>query len=296
MGTRPARHVRVTTLPAFTLVARPIETALLGVRLDRRVYQLRIGGCHREADLSHVAAGQALLDPSPTVATVRRLENSRVGAAGEQRPDVAPPLVRRGVHHVRVRRIELHVGDTRVLVDLQDRDPRLAAIGRLVHAPLPAGRPQRAFGGNQHDVSVPRIDEDLSDVFRPFEPHPLPRPSGVAAAIHSVSPAEVPAAHVLAGPDPYDVRVGWVEGHDTDRIGRLFIEHGLPRRAGVGCLPQPARAHCDVPRAAIPGIDGDVGDAAAHEGRTDAAKREPTYGLRDRFLFRGLRDHAIGSG
>src|SRR5688500_7226491 len=118
---------------------------------------------------------------------------------------MAPPLVTGGIDDIGVRWIEFEIGDAGVLVDRERLGPGGAAVGRAIDAALSARGPQRPFRGNESHITVARIDQDAADVFGLLQPHALPRPPRVAALVDTVAPADVPAAHVLAGADPDDL-------------------------------------------------------------------------------------------
>jgi hypothetical protein len=124
-------------------------------------------------------------------------------------------------------------------------------------------------------------------VLRPGKAHPLPGAAGVAAAVDAVPPADMAPTDVLAGADPDHVGVGGVESDLADRVGGLVFENGRPGGAGVGGLPDSARAGGHVPEARNGGVDRDVGKAAAHQVGADAAERQRGGGL-GQWGFRGL--------
>ena len=226
----------------------------------------------READLPHVAGGQADRQLAPGLAGVGGLVDARVGTAAHERRDGTPALVGRGVDDVRVRRVELDAGDAGVLVDLERDRPGGAAIRRLVEPAFAAGRPERPFGGDVDDVRVARVDEDARDVLGLAQTHVRPRLAAVQALVDAVADADVAAADVLTRADPDRVRVGRVERDAADRVGGLAVEDRRPRRAGVLRLPHAARADGHVPDVALLRVDGDVADAARHDGRPDVAE------------------------
>ena len=157
--------------------------------------------------------------------------------------------------------------------------PGLAAVGRLVEAALAAGGPERSLRGDVDDVRVARIDDDLGDVLGLLEAHVRPALAAVEAAVDAVAVADVAAADVLAGADPDDVR----GRSDRSSRSRSSTSPGRRRSASRSCRrwsvfqtpPEPDR---HVPGALVVGIDGDVGDAARHQRRSDAAQLEALEG------------------
>ena len=130
-------------------------------------------------------------------------------------------------------------------------------------------------------------------MLRPGKAHPLPGAAGVAAAVDPVPPADMAPADVLPGADPDHVGVFGVESDLADRVGGLVLENGRPGGAGVGGLPDPARAGGHVPGARNGGMDRDIGDAAAHQAGADAAQRQRGGGLGQRG-FGGLGGLGVG--
>ncbi len=207
------------------------------------------------------------------------------------------PLVGGGVDHVGVVGGELEIGDPGVLVDGEARRPGGPAVGRSGTRPglLPPtraalrrrpGRPCRPRGST-------RIRPMCSDLASPIR---LPGPAGVPAPIDAGPPSDVPAADVLAGADPDDVRIGRLERDLADRVGGLLVEDRRQGHAAVGGLPDPARPGRHVPRAGNPRVHGDVGDPPAGQRRADPAQGERGGGLGDRGIRRLSPDRAGQGG
>ena len=144
----------------------------------------------------------------------------------------------------------------------------------LVEAALAAFGPERALGRDVDDVGVARVDEDPADVLGLGEAHVRPGLAAVEALVDAVAETDVAAADVLARAHPDGLGIRRVEGDAADRIGRLGVEDGRPGRAGVLGLPDAARADRDVPGVPLLGMNGDVADAAGHDGRADVAEGE----------------------
>ena len=108
-----------------------------------------------------------------------------------------------------------------------------------------------------------------------------PRLAAVGRLVDAGAPRR--AAHVvrLAGADPHDVGVRRRDGDGADGSGADRVEDRRPRDAGVGRLPHAARRGGGVDHAADAAArrlgvvgDRDVGDAAAHDGRSDRPEDE----------------------
>ena len=118
-------------------------------------------------------------------------------------------------------------------------------------------------------------------MFGSREPHVLPGAAAVAAPVDPVAPRYMPAAHVFTRTDPHNVRIGRVDRDVADGIGGVIVEDRGPGGARVRGLPDAAGSDRDVPGGRVVGVDGDVGDAAAHQGRADSAEREAGGGFGD---------------
>ena len=79
--------------------------------VDDGVDRVRRRRRHRQADLPHVASRQAHRDLTPCGAGIGGLVDARLGAAVNERPLMAPALVGRGIQHVGIARIHVHLVD-----------------------------------------------------------------------------------------------------------------------------------------------------------------------------------------
>src|SRR6185295_12882056 len=195
---RAVRDVVAALLPTAAGVGRAEEAAGLADGLDDGVDGVRLRRREGEADAPHVLLGQAGGELLPGGAAVGGPVDAALGAAVDQGPDVAAPLVGGGVEHVGVARVHHHVGDAGVLADRQHLLPGLAAVGGLVEAAVAARRPQRALGRHVDGVRVAGIDEDLADVLGTLEPDVLPTLAAVDRLVDAVAVGDAALAVVLA--------------------------------------------------------------------------------------------------
>ncbi len=275
------RAVVGALLPGLAAVLRAEGAGRLvgGGGLDERVDGVGLGGRDREADAAHLVLRQAARDLAPALAAVGRLVEARLGAAVDQREDVAPPLPRGGEQHVGIARVHDDVAHARVLADREHGRPGLAAVRRLVEAAVAAGRPERALRRDVDGVAVLRVDQDPADVLGALEPHVLPALAAVLALVDAVAVADAALRVVLAAAHPDDARVPGVDRDAADRGGALAVEDRRPAGAGILGAPDAARGDRDEPAPLVGGIDGEVGDAAAGDGRPDAAQGQPGPGV-----------------
>ena len=117
-------------LPGLAPVRRAVGAARLGGGggLDERVDGVGIGRGDREADATQLLFRQAARDLAPGLAAVGRLVQARLGAATDQREDVAATLPGAREQHVGVARVHHDVADAGVLGDREHGRPGLAAV------------------------------------------------------------------------------------------------------------------------------------------------------------------------
>ncbi len=206
---------------------------------------------------------QPLLELLPVLAAVHGLVDRRLRPAVDQREDVPAPLVARRVHRVGIARVDPHLVDARVLGDVEDALPALAAVGRLVEAAVAAVGPERTLRGHEDLARVARVDDDPADVLRILQADVLPRLPAVVGPVDAVAVRHRALAVVLAAPDPDDERVLRIDREAADRVGALLVEDRLEARAVVRRLPD------------APGRRRDVEGVAPRRGRR-SPRRAPT--------------------
>ena len=100
--------------------------------------------------------------------------------------------------------------------------------------------------------------------------------------LHTPSPHDVRLAVVrLAGADPDDVGIRLRDGDVADREQPLVLEQRRERRAIARRLPHAAVRRADVPDRRVLFVDGEIGDAPRHGGRTDRSEVQLLELLRD---------------
>src|SRR5439155_3934293 len=100
----------------------------------------------------------------------------------------------------------------------------------------------------------------------------FPRSAAIVTFVHAVTVGDGSLRIALAGPDPDDVGMLRVDGDPADRVGALFVEDRLPRRAAIGRLPDAAGCRADEDHGAVGRVDGDGHDAAGGDGGTDGSR------------------------
>src|SRR5258708_3195211 len=127
-----------------------------------------------------------------------------------------------------------------------------------------------AFCSDEDAIRIFGIDEDGGDLLRVAQAEMLPGLAAVAGFVNAVAGREIWALETFAAPDVQNIGVGWRDGNRADRAGRLVVENGLPRVAGVGCPPN-ASVHCSHVEDIRLARDAGDGDGAAAAERPDAA-------------------------
>src|SRR2546430_12235370 len=106
-------------------------------------------------------------------------------------PGVPLPLPHRREQHLRVARLHHEIGAPGRVVHEQHLVPGLAAVVGAIHAPVGAGRPGVAYGGDEHDVGVRGIDDDTRDLSDLAQPPELPALAGVGRVVDAVAVDDV---------------------------------------------------------------------------------------------------------
>ena len=173
------------------------------------------------------------VQPRPAHAGIGALPQAAARPAAVEAEGGSPPLIGRGVEHVRIRRIDGDVGGTGVVVDLQRARPGRAAVGGPVDAAIAARSPDRSLRGHVGDGRVRRVQRDPADVPAGPQSDVGPGLAGVGALVDAVAPPDALPVRPFPGADPEDGRVGLEQGDVAHRVHRLALEHRLPRDAGV---------------------------------------------------------------
>src|SRR5205807_2993196 len=119
-----------------------------------------------EGDAAERSFRKTGLQACPVFAAVGGLPDAAAGAAAVHAARGASALIRGGVEDLIIRRIHHEIVRARVVVCFQHLVPRLATVGRFVHAALAARSPEAAGRGDEYGVVVPRIDRDAVDMAR----------------------------------------------------------------------------------------------------------------------------------
>ena len=270
--TGTAGHKVAALLEGLTVVLASKESSLAIGEFDGGVDDIAMLRRDPQRDLSFVATGKTLGQLSPRLTSIGRFMDARFRAGIKKCPDGAVALVGRGVHCVRVLRIDHNIGDACVGSFAEDIFPGGAAIGGFKQPAFASGRPKGALGSDEDDVRVAGIDQDLADVLGLLESHIHKRATSILAAVDPIAEADMSTADILAGPNPYGVAVMRIDCHATDGVGRFVVKNRSEGGTGVGRFPKIAGSNRDVPGVGLFRIEGDVGDPTCHEGGADASE------------------------
>src|SRR5215475_5213316 len=279
----PLRYVRTHTLPGRPLVVRAKDAASLPCGLDRGVDDVVISRRNGQSDAPQVTHRQSTRSgpqPGPRRAAVGGFVNRALGAAVDQRVEMAAALPARRVNDVGIRRIERDVGDAGVFADAQDGLPRLGAVGGLVQAAITARGPQRPLRGDVDDLAVARVNHDAADMFGLFEADLAEAAAAVLGFVNPVAVADAALAVAFARPDPDHGRVFRIERDRADRIRPVIVEDRSPGGSRVDGLPHAARCDGDEIFGAVMGVNGERDDAPGSDRRADGTEPKAGEGRR----------------
>ncbi len=234
LGATAALPSRAACRSAFGLRSRPLGGCCGGApsapagggdgAFNRRVENVRplAGDVERDAAQRRLIENTAL-DARPRLAAVGRLPDTAARAAAVHAARRPPPLVRRRINDLAVRRIDHQLVRAGVVVDLEHVLPGLASVGRLEHAAFAARAPQAAGGRNQHHVGVARIDGDAVDVLRRAKAHVRVGLAAVGRLVDAVAPRGALPVVRLPGAYPDEVWIALGDGDVTDRHVALVL-------------------------------------------------------------------------
>src|SRR4029079_18836983 len=121
-----------------------------------------------------------------------------------------------------------------------------SAVGRTEYSARRVRAVRVAERGDEQPIRILWVDVDHGDHLRVVEPEVRPGLSGVRGLVDAVANREVRPDDAGAGPDVYDVRIGWRDGDRPDRTGWLAVEERNPGRPVVCRAPDAAVVETDV--------------------------------------------------
>jgi hypothetical protein len=177
----------------------------------------------------------------------------------------------RRVENVGIDRIERDVVRARALAPEEHVLPMASAIARAEDPPLLGRAPRVAQCRDIHEIRIPRMHDDASDVSRIAQPDIGPGLAAVARPVDAVSVRDVVADAGLARSGVDDVGIGRGDREGThSRRREKAIRDAEPGPAAVGGLPYAARARALVEGHRVGRAAGD-GNHAAATMRADAS-------------------------
>jgi hypothetical protein len=121
---------------------------------------------------------------------------------------------------------------------------------------------------HEHDVRIPRMDDDTAHLLNVLESDMLPRVAAVGRFEDPVADAEIGAVQALTGPDVEDVWVRRGNGYVPYGAGRSIVENWLPCATKIIRLPNPAAMDAGEEYTGLAG-NTDPAHGAAGAKRTD---------------------------
>ena len=248
--------------------AAPAGSGLFGER-DRRVQPPVVG--RRDGEVGLDDRWEPVGERLPRGPAVGRLEDPAARARPHRvLPRPLPLLPQRGVHDVRIDRVDVDVVPARVLVLVEHLLKGLAAVERSEDAALLVRPVRMAERSDEQAVGVARIDVDARDLLGVVETEPGPRPSRIGGLVDAITRREVGPVQTLAAAHVDDVRIGRRNRDGADGSCGLVIEDRHPRAPGVGRLPDAAIDRRHVEGVWLTPVPGD-GHGPACAVRADVA-------------------------
>src|SRR5437016_1782960 len=225
--------------PIGAAVIAAVEAALLG--FDERIHNVRIGAGNGHADAAERALGHAVaFDALPGSAVVVRTVKAVFVAATVERPGRAVAFPHCGEEDVGILRIENDVDAAGAVVEVENFLPGFAAVAGAEDAALVVRTVGMAESGYKSDIGIRRMDDDLADVARVFQPNVVPGLAAVVRTIDAIAERDVAANAGFAGTDINYIGIGIRDGDAADRGGGLLVEEGIPGNAAVRGFPNAA--------------------------------------------------------
>ena len=269
------------------------------IGLDQRVHDPRLTAREGYGHAPLVGGGEAsALHLGPRIAAVGAVPQARSGTARPEEVGATDALPCGREEVVRVRRIDLHVDEAGLCIDVLDAFPAVTAVGGLEQPTLALVVPGVAQLGNVHDVGVGGVDGDVPDHLPVLEAHQLPGRPAIGGLVDAVARLDGVAAVRVTRAHPHHGGVRLSDGDGADGRGGLLGEQGSERGAVVGRLPDGAAGGSDVERLGGKPDAGDGIDAAVEVGRSNGTPTESGEGRGVRGLA-GRRDRSTeqeGSG
>src|SRR5437762_12997152 len=192
--------------PGGAAVIATVETAFF--RFDKRVNHVRIGAGNGHANAAERALGHAVAFnalPGCTV-VVRTVETVFVTATVEH-PRRAVAFPHCGEEHMGILRIENNVDATGALVEVENFLPGLTAITGAEDAAFGVRAVGMAESGDQGDVGIRGMDDDLADVASVFQTNVVPGFVALLRTIDAIAVGEVAVNARFAALDVETIRL-----------------------------------------------------------------------------------------
>ena len=196
-------------------------------------------------------------------------------------------FIGRCIDDIGVFRVKFDIGNTGILINLENKCPVDTAIRRFVQTTVTAWGPQGAFCSNVDHIAVARIDHDFANMLGLFQTHIGPVFSGIGAFINTITPADMTAADIFPGTHPDHVGVIGVNRHIANGVGGLVIKHRRPGDTGIDGFPHTAGSRGHVPGTFFVRMYCDVSNTPTHQSRADAAHFQTACSFGDGFLICG---------
>src|SRR6266700_2455203 len=255
--------------PVGAAVIAAVEAAFL--RFDERVNNIRVGAGNRHANAAERALGHAIaFDALPGSAIVGRTVEAVLVAATVERPRSAVAFPHRSKENVGILRIKNDVDAAGAVAQVENFLPGFAAIAGAENAALGVFAVGMAESGDEHDVGICGMDDELADVTRVFQAEVVPGLAAVVGTINTIAEGNVAANAGFAGTDINYVGIGVRDGDAADGGSGLLIEEGIPGNAAIRGSPNAAGDGAKIVSIRLAGHARDSEGAATAAGADEA--------------------------
>jgi hypothetical protein len=156
------------------------------------------------------------------------------------------------------------------IIEVENFFPGFAAIAGAEDAALRVGAVGVAERGDEDDVGVCGVDDDVADVAGIFESDVAPGFAGVGGFVDAIAERNIAADAGFTGAGVEYVGIGVRYGNAADGGDALLVKEGIPGEPAVRCFPDAAADRAEIIGIGLAGHACDGDDTAAAEGADEA--------------------------
>src|SRR6266581_1568385 len=162
-----------------------------------------------------------VVDQGPVGAAVIAAVEAVLVAATVERPRSAVAFPHRSKENVGILRIKNDVDAAGAVVQVENFLPGFAAIAGAENSALGVFAVGMAQSGDEGDVGIGGMNDDLADVARVFQPNVVPGLAGVVRTVNTITEGDVATNAGFARADINDIGIGVRDRDAADGGGGL---------------------------------------------------------------------------